>query len=159
MAIQGENKVSRLPQATWFSSTYQTARDLVTAPDFVGVVGAVLAIALLLFPPLQWSVRLSYYSIFLIWTLVRPRVALYLLPLAVAWGSLDAITIAGLNLNSADLLVGFLLLAWMLSYGLPRVYRSGAHDRARGNLPAYFVLSIVLLIGVMVLSLSVATNI
>lgn len=141
----------------WLNATYQAARRSIAAPTPVGVAGAALAIALLLIPPLPWSIRLPLYALILVWTILRPRVALYLMAFAVPWGSLDYVSAGGLRLNSADILVGFLAIGWLLSWGLP-VYMSGGRDRERGRVPAYLVVAILLLIGVMFLSMTVAIS-
>ncbi|MGH2508366.1 MAG: O-antigen ligase family protein, partial [Ktedonobacteraceae bacterium] len=141
----------------WLATTYQTARNALGMPTLVGVAGAVLAIALLLVPPLPWDVRLPLYLIALVWTILRPRIALYLMALAVPWGSLDYISVGGLRLDSADILVGFLGLGWLLSWALPR-YMRGPRDREAGTVPLYLTLAILALIGVMLLSMTVAIS-
>lgn len=141
----------------WLATTYQAARSSIGTPTLVGVVGAALAIALLLVPPLPWNVRLPLYLIALIWTILRPRTALYLMALAVPWGSLDYISVAGLRLDSADILVGFLGIGWLLSWALP-TYMRGPRDREAGGVPRYLMLAILALIGVMFLSMTIAIS-
>ncbi len=141
----------------WLATTYQAARSSIGTPTLVGVVGAALAITLLLVPPLPWNVRLPLYLIALIWTILRPRTALYLMALAVPWGSLDYISVAGLRLDSADILVGFLGIGWLLSWALP-TYMRGPRDREAGGVPRYLMLAILALIGVMFLSMTVAIS-
>jgi O-antigen ligase len=119
---------------------------------------ALLALALLLLPPLPWSIRICFYLVLLVWTMLRPRVALYLMAFAVPWGSLDYLTLGGLRQNSADLLVAFLAAGWLLSWGLPTYMRGAGRDRERGRVPAYLVAAMVLLIAVMLLSMSGAQN-
>jgi O-antigen ligase len=143
----------------WLQRTSQTARNSISAPTLVGLVGAALAVALLLVPPLPWNVRIAFYLIVLVWTILRPRTALYLMAIAVPWGSLDLISLGGLRLNAADILVGFLALGWLMSWVLPRYMDSvGPRDREQGQLPIYLILAMLALIGVMVLSLTVAIN-
>jgi O-antigen ligase len=78
---------------------------------------------------------------------------------AVPWGSLDTIDLHGLNLNAADLLVGFLALGWLMSWALPTYLKgSGPRDREKGRLPVYLILAMLALIGVMVLSITVAIS-
>lgn len=154
------SRVSGLQQmrpTLWLNTMYQAARRSLTAPTLLSVVGAVLALALLLAPPLPWNIRLPFYLVLLVWTILRPRVSLYLMAFAVPWGSLDYISAGGLRLDSADLLVGFLAVGWLLSLVLPRSM-SGGRDRERGRVPAYLVVTILLLIGVMFLSLTVAIS-
>lgn len=143
--------------ATWLQTTYQAARNAIATPTLVGVVGAALAVALLLVPPLPWNVRIPFYLIMLVWTILRPRTALYLMAFAVPWGSLDYVSLGGLRLDSADILVGFLAVGWLMSWGLP-TYMGGARDRERGRIPIYLVLMILALIGVMFLSMTVAIS-
>src|SRR5579859_1129530 len=91
--------------ASWVRTTYQSARNSVATPTLVGVIGAALALALLLIPPLPWNIRIPFYLIILVWTILRPRLALYLMAFAVPWGSFDYISVSGLRLDSADMLV------------------------------------------------------
>src|SRR4051812_46432222 len=86
------------------------------------ILGA-LVIALFLVPPLPWNIRIPLYLIMLVWTILRPRTALYLMTIAVPWGSLDFLDVSGLRLNSADILVGMLALAWLMSWALPASMR------------------------------------
>lgn len=154
------SRVSSSPQArfaAWLRAKYQAARDAIAAPTLIGVIGAALAVILLLLPPLPWNIRIPFYLILLLWTILRPRLALYLMAFAVPWGSLDFISLGGLRLNSADLLVVFLLIGWLLSWGLP-TYMGGGRDREKGKVPAYLFVAILLLIGVMVLSMTVAIS-
>ncbi len=115
-----------------------------------------------------WSIRIPLYLTILVWTILQPRIALYLMPFAVPWGSLDFIDIKGLRMNSADILVTFLAIGWLMSFALRRIpsksIRSrftaspGPLDRTRSNAPAYLVLAILALLGVMFLSITVATS-
>ncbi len=136
---------------------YQAARASIATPTLVSVIGAALAIALLLAPPLPWNIRIPFYMVLLVWTILRPRVALYLMAFAVPWGSLDYIAVSGLRQNSADLLVAFLAIGWLLSWGLP-AYMGGGRDRERGRVPVYLVVAMLLLVGVMFLSMTGAIN-
>ncbi|HEY3991678.1 MAG TPA: O-antigen ligase family protein [Ktedonobacteraceae bacterium] len=142
---------------SWLRTTYQTARNTIATPTLVGVIGVALALALLLVPPLPWSIRIPFYLILLVWTILRPRLALYLMAFAVPWGSFDYISISGLRLDSADILVFFLVIGWLLSWSLP-AYMGGGRDREKGKIPVYLFLAIVLLIGVMFLSMTVAIS-
>lgn len=143
--------------ASSLAATYQAVRHSLSMPNLVGIAGAVLAITLLLVPPLPWNVRLPLYLVALIWTILRPRTALYLMALAVPWGSLDYLSLGGLRLDSADILVGFLGLGWLLSWTLPR-YMRGPRDREASGVPLYLALAILALIGVMFLSMTVAIS-
>ena len=85
---------------------YSTVRNAITFSTMLGLIGTVLALAILLIPPLPWNIRLPFYLIILVWTILRPRTVLYLMAIAVPWGSLDFLDISGLRLNAADILVG-----------------------------------------------------
>lgn len=157
MSTSRVQRIQRTRPITWLATIYQTARTSIGTPTWVGLVGAALAIALLLGPPLPWNVRLPLYLIALVWTILRPRTALYLMAFAVPWGSLDYISAGGLRLDSADILVGFLAVGWLLSWGLP-AYMRGPRDRAPSGVPRYLALAILALIGVMFLSMTVAIS-
>ncbi len=138
---------------------YRQARASLAAPTLLGVLGAALTIILLLVPPLPWNLRIPFYLVILIWTILRPRLALYLTAIAVPWGSLDFVSLAGLRLNLADILVGFLLVAWLMSWTLPAsMHTSGPRDRTKSMLPRYLVLATVALIAVMFLSVTIAIS-
>src|SRR5713226_2097292 len=77
---------------------------------------------------LPWNIRLPLYLSVLVWTMLRPRVALYLMPISIPWGSIDFIDIKGLRLSSADLLAVFLAIGWLMSFGL-RQQKAGPLDR------------------------------
>ena len=157
MDIFRVKELQYLHPASWLRTTYQAARASSGAPTLVGVIGAALAVSLLLIPPLPWNIRIPFYLILLVWTILRPRLALYLMAFAVPWGSFDYINAGGLRLDSADILVGFLGIGWLLSWGLPS-YMGGGRDREKGRIPVYLFLAILLLIGVMFLSMTVAIS-
>lgn len=152
--INGTRSVS--PTA-WITTTYNAARTSIGTPTLVGLLGAVLAIALLLVPPLPWNVRLPFYLIVLVWSILRPRTALYLMAFAVPWGSLDYISLGGLRLDSADILVGFLALGWLLSWVLPE-HVHGPRERVHQGVPRYLALVTFALVGVMFLSMTIAIS-
>ena len=157
MTISRVNGARSVSPMTWAATTYQAARSAIGAPTWVGALGAALAITLLIVPPLPWNVRLPFYLLVLVWSILRPRTALYLMAFAVPWGSLDYISLGGLRLDSADILVGFLALGWLLSWVLPERV-GGARDRAPGGVPRYLALATLALIGAMFLSMTVAIS-
>ncbi len=140
-----------------------------TLANFVGLFGSIFVLACLLLLPMQISLRLLLYLAVAIWTLLRPRVALYLLPIAVAWGSLDTVTLGGMNLNSADILVFLLAANWLLSFPLRKFAASapgatftgiGALDKdPSARPPRYLILATAILLGTMCLSIIGATSI
>ncbi len=121
---------------SWLSITYRAMRSYATTSNLIGLIGGVAVILLLLVPPLPWNIRLTLYLSVLVWTILQPRVALYLMPICVPWGSIDFIEIKGLRLNSADLLVVFLAIGWLLSFGL-RQQKAGPLDRESPHIPTY----------------------
>src|SRR5205085_9010218 len=158
----------------WESVRYNTLEWLranITVSNLVGLIGGAFVLFLLLVLHEPWNIRLPLYLVVLVWTILQPRAALYLLPIAVPWGSLDYIDIGALRLNSADLLVVFLVIGWLLSFTLPASAARGAFtrissndfvgplDREASNIPPYLVLTMVALLGTMLLSTLVAVNI
>lgn len=140
---------------------------LATPSNSVGVVCALFAIVCLLALPEPWNIRIPLYLTVVIWTVVRPRVALYLLPFAIPWGSLDTINV-GLSLTSADILVLLLIGSWLLSFPLrPLVTRATRavtlvgpldHEEAPA-VPRYLIASMLLLFLTMLLSMIDTQNI
>jgi O-antigen ligase len=142
---------------SWLNTLFRTSRNFVTSSNLVGLICIALALFLLLVPPLPWNIRLTLYTALFVWTILRPRVALYLIPICVPWGSLDFIELKGLRLNSADLLVIFLAIGWLMSFGLRQ--KIGPRDREASHVPSYLVIAMLALVGTMVLSTTVALNI
>ncbi len=142
---------------SWLNKPYRTWRTFVTSSNLTASVCIAIAIFLLLTPPMPWNIRLTLYAALLVWTILRPRVALYLIPICVPWGSLDFIELQGLRLNSADILVIFLAIGWLMSFGLRQ--NTGPRDREASHIPSYLVIAMLALVGTMVLSATVAHNI
>ncbi len=109
------------PIGSWLHAAFISLRTNITIPNLIGLIGGLLALFLLLALHEPWDITIPLYLTVLVWTILRPRVALYLMAFAVPWGSLDYIDIRGLRLNSADLLVAFLAIGWLLSFALRRV--------------------------------------
>jgi O-antigen ligase len=109
------------PIGSWLHAAIISLRTNITIPNLIGLIGGLLALFLLLALHEPWDITIPLYLTVLVWTILRPRVALYLMAFAVPWGSLDYIDIRGLRLNSADLLVAFLAIGWLLSFALRRV--------------------------------------
>src|SRR5260221_8927666 len=140
MSSQSVGKYVPTRRVSWLSTTYRAMRSYATSSNLIGLICGVAVIFLLLVPPLPWNIRLPLYLVVLVWTILRPRVALYLLPIAIPWGTLDYIGAGGLRLNSADLLVVFLAIGWLLSYTLPS-YMGGIRDRTLSHIPAYLIIA------------------
>lgn len=142
---------------SWLQSLWSRDQGIITAPNVVGVIACAALLFLLLVPPLPWNIRLPLYCAALVWTVLRPRTALYLLPFAIPWGSLDYIDISALRLDSADILVVFLALGWLINCGL--LAHSRLRDREAAHMPFYVILSMLALLGAMLLSMKVALNV
>lgn len=158
----------------WESVRYNSLewlRTNIAGSNLVGLIcgGFMLFLLLVLHEP--WNIRLPLYLVVLVWTILQPRTALYLSAIAVPWGSVDYVDIGALRLNSADLLVIFLVIGWLLSYTLPASLARGAVaripskdyagplDREASNVPPYLVLATMALLVTMLVSTLVAINI
>ena len=144
-------------QHSWLKKPFRTWRTFVISSKLTSSLCIAIAIFLLLAPPMPWNIRLTLYAVLLVWTILRPRVALYLIPICVPWGSLDFIELQGLRLNSADILVIFLAIGWLMSFGLRQ--NTGPRDRETSHIPSYLVIALLAFVGTMVLSAAVALNI
>ena len=157
MQIPEAVEPSEARRASWLQSLSNRGQAIITVPNVVGVIACTVLLFLLLVPPLPWNIRLPLYGTILVWTILRPRTALYLLPFAVPWGSLDYIDISALRLDSADILVIFLALGWLINCGLAA--HTKLRDREAARVPFYLILSMLALVGVMLLSMKVAINV
>jgi len=161
--------LARSRSDSWFQPLPIFLRENATAANLVGLLGGLCTLFLFVALPMPWNIRLPFYLMLLIWIILRPRVALYLMPIAVPWGSLDTLNVAGLNLNSADILVLMLGVGWLMSYamrpmlsydrsGIAR-YDRGPQDRATTHAPKYLLFAILALLATMLLSMSAAISI
>ena len=165
----GAGGFSPIHKASWLQSASLFLREKVIVSNLVGLIGGLCAIVLLMMLREPWNFRLPLYCVILTWTILRPRVALYLMPFAVPWGSLDIIDVAGLHLNSADILVVLLGIGWLLSFGLRSAVsdrdwdtygaRSGPGDREASNVPRYLLFALLALLGAMLLSMRASISI
>ncbi|MBE3557810.1 MAG: O-antigen ligase family protein [Ktedonobacteraceae bacterium] len=107
-----------------------------------------------------WNIRLPLYLLVTIWVLLRSCIALYLMPLAVAWGSLDPANLGGLH--AADILTLLLATSWLLSFTLRRLTEKiapgGPLDRESPAISRALALAIFALLLAMLLSTVVATD-
>jgi O-antigen ligase len=158
MKNPGLSGLEQIRQESWPQSTFAHLRTYLTYPNLVGLVGAACALFLFFRLPEQWNARIPFYLVIFVWTVLRPRMALYLMPFAVPWGSVDNLNIAGLNLNSADLLVGFLALGWLLGFVL-HSDRAAAGDREHAHVSRSLIAAIILLLATMFLSMRAALSI
>ena len=157
MQIPEAGEFPQTRRDSWLQSLWSRDQGIITAPNVVGVIACAALLFLLLVPPLPWNIRLPLYCAALVWTILRPRTALYLLPFAIPWGSLDYIDISALRLDSADILVVFLALGWLINCGLPAHTR--LCDREAAHVPLYLIFAMLALLCTMVLSMTVALNV
>src|SRR5947209_12540804 len=113
--VRGGN-LDSLSSDSLFDRAEIMVREYARLPNVVGVVGGLIALFCLLVLPDGWNIRVPLYLLVTVWTILQPRVALYLLPIAVPWGSLDAVDLGGIHMNSADILVGLLAVGWLMSF-------------------------------------------
>lgn len=143
-------------------------RSFATAPNVVGVVGAILAAGCLLAlpsSPQPWNIRIPLYLMLALWTILRPRIALYALPIAIPWASLDSISVGSFQWDTAaaDLPVALLLLGWLLSFVvrpyMGRVTNSVLDYERTEPMPHGLVLATLLLLLAMLLSITTTHSI
>ena len=155
-------------QSTGLSSIERVQASLrryVTTANLIGLIGGLLAVACL-FSPLHngWNIRLPLYLIMVVWVLLRPHMALYLLPFAIPWGSLDTVQIL-FNVTSADVLVILLIVSWLAGFAI-RTHYNPASMRDGGPLdydsfksvPRFLLLGVGVLLLAMLFSLIGATS-
>jgi O-antigen ligase len=158
-----DTRVADAPNSS-LSQLLIRARIQVTSANLVGLFGGLVALICLLALPEPWNLRVPLYLVVTIWTLLRPQVALYLLPIAIPWGSLDQLNLGGLNLTSADVLVGLLAASWLLSFPLrpylARIAPAGSSLNTQQRVvPSYLILAMLLLLLTMLISVSGALSI
>lgn len=167
--MKNSSILARSHADTWLQPLAIFLRENATTANLVGLLGGLCALFLFVALPMPWNIRLPFYLMLLVWIILRPRVALYLMPIAVPWGSLDTLTVAGLNLNGADILVFMLGVSWLMSYALRPMlsydrsgtvmYDRGPRDRVTTHAPKYLLLAIVALLCAMLLSMYGAISI
>jgi O-antigen ligase len=142
------------------SSQSMLAQMRLHMANVLGLLAGVFAIFCLLVLPVPWNIRIPLYLTVAIWTVLRPRVALYLLPIAVPWGSLDTLDVNGLNLTSSDILVGLFAASWLAGF----VLRSPAaktnslpgpldHAALKESMPTYLISALLFLLLAMLVSM------
>lgn len=131
----------------------------------VGVTLTALAFVFLPFMLAAWLVGGLFVAVVVLW---RPVVGLYVLPFAVAFGSLVALTVAGIHVGPTDVMVALLVVAGIVSF--TRQWRARAQAPTVDGLAQAPILlwrapqALALLAGsvgylfVVVLSLAVAAN-
>lgn len=142
-----------------FARVRTIVREYATLPNLVGLVGSVIALFCLLVLPEGWNIRLPLYLLVTVWTILQPRIVLYLLPIAVPWGSLDTVDLGSIHMNSADILVALLAASWLVSFPIRPLMagtgtRGGPLDHERLKVPHYLVYAILLLLLTMFISMT-----
>ena len=142
-----------------------TSRQYVTTANLIGLIGGLLAVACLLSPLHNgWNIRLPLYLIMVVWVLLRPRMALYLLPFAIPWGSLDTVQIL-FNVTSADVLVILLIVSWLAGFAIRTHYNPASMQEASPfdydsfkSVPRFLLLGLGVLLLAMLFSIIGATS-
>src|SRR5437660_4635413 len=115
MDNSGIGGLERIRQDAWLQTALKFLRENATTANLVGLIGGVCALLILLAPlPEAWNMRLPFYLVIFVWTILRPRVSLYLMPFALPWGSLDIIAVRGINLNCSGCRVALLSAVWLM---------------------------------------------
>ncbi len=157
--LQTHDGQGLLSQNSWLKRAHALIAENATSSNLAGLIAAIFALFCLLALPQPWNIRLPLYLLVTVWTILRPRVALYLLPIAIPWGSLDTISLGGMNMNSADILVFLLTASWLISFVLRpmtgyRAIYTGPLDRENFNLPRYLAVAMLVLLFTMLLSMT-----
>jgi O-antigen ligase len=158
-----ETQVDEVP-ASSITHILAWVRERATTANLAGLCGGLLALACLYLLHDPWNLRIPLYLTVAIWTILRPRVALYLMPIAVPWGSADQLNLGGLNLTSADILVGLLAASWLMSFTLrpylARIAIPGSLlDRETAAIPRYLAIVTVIMLVTMFISMTGALSI
>jgi O-antigen ligase len=148
---------------SWLKKSRGWLSEYANGANLIGLFGGIIALFCLLALPGShyWNIRIPLYLVVAIWVIVRPRAALYLLPIAVPWGSLDSINVGTASVNSADLLVMLLVASWLMGVTLRPMIAPGTAnaeplDRTGFQVPRYLVLAMLFLLLTMLLSMLTA---
>jgi O-antigen ligase len=144
----------------------KSASVCVNIANVVGFLAAIVTLICLLALPSTnyWNIRLPIYLLIVVWTVLRPQAALYLMPIAVPWGSLDTANPGGLHL--ADILTMLLAAGWLMSFALRQhatreigIANFGSLDHGdMSTTPRYLVLAMLALLLAMLASMTVTTS-
>ncbi len=161
--LEQVTQATSAPHNSHNARIFARLREYMTFANIVGLLGGVLALFCLLALPSAnyWNIRLPLYLLLSIWILLRPRTALYLLPIAIPWGSLDTITLGKLNANSADILVILLIISWLGGFVLRSqgLIERGPLDQEKSPLPRYLVVGTCVLLLAMIISTATAHSV
>ncbi|GHO65749.1 O-antigen polymerase [Ktedonobacter sp. SOSP1-52] len=161
ISAQSMDRLDNAPCPSGFQRFLRMFHEQGAVANVVGVLGALCVLACLIALPPAISIRVLLYATASIWVLLRPRMALYLLPFAVPWGSLDALNLGGMNLTSGDILVFLLAVSWLLGYVIrnrlgAQCIHTGTFDRESYNLPRILTIGTIVLLAAMCLSIPTA---
>jgi O-antigen ligase len=151
-------------------NTLKSANASVNIANVVGFLAAIVTLLCLLALPSAnyWNIRLPIYLLIVVWTVLRPQAALYLMPIAVPWGSLDTANLGGLHL--ADILTMLLATSWLMSFALRQHATREIGTREIGTAdfgplghdtsttPRYLVLAMLALLLAMLASMTVTIS-
>ncbi len=135
-----------------------------TPANLVGLIGALITLSLLLAlpnDPPYWNMRLPLYLLVGVATMLNPRIALYLLPFTVPWGSTTLSDPLGYG---SELLIASLVTGWLLGFTLRhqgvRMQRflPATLDREALVIPWYLTTTLLSLLAAMLLSMTVSTS-
>ena len=163
-STQSMDRLDNAPRPSGVQRLLERFRKQGATANIVGILGALCILVCLIALPFATGIRILLYATVSIWVLLRPRMALYLLPFAVPWGSLDTLDLGGMNLTSGDILIFLLALSWLLGYvirnrlGTQRFY-AGTFDRENYNLPRILTIGTLVLLAVMCLSIPTALSV
>lgn len=162
----GSVSTNRSPTIYWPPAITRTFHTYLTTANLCGGLGALAAFVCLFGLHEPWNMLLPLAIILGIWTILRPRIALYLLPLAIPWGYLDEIGVITQKLpfSMADFLIGTLSISWLLSFVLRRLV--SAHNGKNGQLdfapedspPGYLLIAMLVLLLAMGISIVSASS-
>jgi O-antigen ligase len=154
--LEQTGRVVSTPRTQLHARILDSLQESFTFANIVGLLGAILTILCLVGLPGSnfWNIRIPLYLLLSVCTILRPRTALYLLPIAIPWGSLDTVTFGKLNANSADILVILFIVSWLCGYALRSqgILRSGPLDQEESPLPRYLVVGAFALLFAMIVS-------
>ncbi len=161
--LQQEGRTAFTPHSSLTAKVIDRLQESFTSANIVGLLGAALTILCLVGLPSSnfWNIRIPLYLLLSVCTFLRPRTALYLLPIAIPWGSLDTITFGKLNTNSADILVILLIASWLGGYALRSqgMMKVGPLDQEKAPLPRYLIVGAFALLFVMIVSTATAFSV
>ena len=147
----------------WLKKALKYVSGYINVANIIGLIAAIAVLLCLLALPASgyWNIRLPLYLLIVLWTILRPRAALYLMPIAVPWGSLDPANMGGLHL--ADILAALLAAGWLISFALrqhaaPDTIVSGPLERDQRAVPRYLVLAMLALLCAMLASMTVTNS-